>query len=254
MNCLETRELLPELAVGVLSAEDREEVERHIRWCAGCRKEASELGQAAAAFAFALPPARVPSGLQERVVVRIKRAAGAPGYPRRTRAAAASVVAAMVAVAGLGWGAVMAGRAERFADRAAEAQRSKEEALSRFRVILSSVVPGRPVPEDETRFGQLASPSVAGGDGAALEVLSPTRPDFVIVLVSGLEPARTALPLRVTLASTSGQTARAGRITELDADGGAEHFHQFDRDLTDFVSVVVRDADGGVVLSGAVET
>jgi predicted anti-sigma-YlaC factor YlaD len=129
VTCLEVRELLPELAVGVLPARDREEVEQHLRWCAGCRKEAGELGDAAATIAFALPPADLPDALRERVVGDVKHAAGAPRKPRRARAAAASTIAAAVALGSLGWGAVMANRADEFAQRAADANRQKTQAL-----------------------------------------------------------------------------------------------------------------------------
>ena len=47
---------------------------------------------------------------------------------------------------------------------------------------------------------------------------------------------------------------KAGRIDELDADGGAEVFHQFAHaDLIGFTSVRVVDRTGEVVLDGNVE-
>ncbi|HET8525443.1 MAG TPA: zf-HC2 domain-containing protein, partial [Actinomycetota bacterium] len=72
MTCLEVRELLPEHAIGVLGELDRERIHRHLLTCAGCRKEAGDLGQAASTLAFALPPAQVPEGLGEQVVARVR--------------------------------------------------------------------------------------------------------------------------------------------------------------------------------------
>jgi predicted anti-sigma-YlaC factor YlaD len=255
VTCLEVRELLPEMAVGVLSSEDRELVERHLQWCAGCRKEATDLGAAAATFAFALDPVPMPQGLGDRVVARVRRAAGAPGTPRRARMVAASIVAAMVAVGSLGWGAVMAGRAERFAVRAERAEREQAEALEQFQRVLAGVFPGRELPDDQTHLGQLAPVGAGAGGGAVLQMVSPTILDFVMVIVSGLDPAESAgLPYRVRLANDRGEVLRAGRIAELDADGGAEVFHQFKTaDLTGYTMVDVVDASGEVVLSGVVD-
>jgi hypothetical protein len=253
---VEVRELLPEFAVGVLSERDRVEVERHLQWCAGCRKEAGELGHAAATFAFALPQAPVPQGLADRVVGRVKQAAGAPGSPRRLRTAAATAVAALVAVAGLGWGAVMAGRADRFADRAAQAERRQALALERFQKVLSGAVPGAQLPTQETFLGQLAPVQAEGqGGGAVLQLVSPTRLDFAIVIVNGLDPSDAAvMPYRVTLANAEGSILKVGRIAKLDADGGAELYHQFERaNLSGFTDVRVTDARGKVVLAGSVD-
>ena len=255
MNCLEVRELLPELAVGVLSSEDHERVERHLQWCAGCRKEATDLGAAAATFAFALEPAPVPQGLGDRVVSRVRRAAGTPGTPRRARMAAAAVAAAMVAVASLGWGAAMAGRADRFAERAERAEREQAAALERFQRVLAGVIPGQELPDDETHLGQLRPVAGGSGGGAVLQLVSPTILDFVMVTVSGLDPAETAaLPYRVRLENSGGDVLRAGRIDELDADGGADVFHEFKTaDLSGYTTVTVVDASGEVVLSGVVD-
>jgi len=255
VTCLDVRELLPELAVGVLSANQRTGVERHLQWCAGCRKEAADLGQAAATVGFALAPVPVPQGLGERVVARVRRAAGAPGTARRARTAVASIVAAMVAVASLGWGAVMAGRADRFAERAAQAERSQAEALERFQHVVYQVIPSEAVSESDMHLGQLSPVSTGTGGGFVLQLVSPTILDFSMVIVNGLDPAATELlPYRVRLVDVDGDELRAGRIDELDADGGAEVFHQFKRaDLTGFTTVVVVDAIGDVVLSGTVD-
>jgi len=114
----------------------------------------------------------VPDDLGERVVARIHEAAGKPGSRRRLRTAAAVAVAAMVAVAGLGWGAVMAGRAERFAERAAQAERQRAAALEQFQGVLRAL-PFRAA-ATETRLGQLAPTLALGrGGGAVLQLVSP---------------------------------------------------------------------------------
>jgi hypothetical protein len=76
-----------------------------------------------------------------------------------------------------------------------------------------------------------------------------------MVIVNGLDPQATnKLPYRVQLLNVAGQVLRAGRITELDADGGAEVFHQFaNKDLSGYSTVRVLDADGVVVLTGGIE-
>jgi predicted anti-sigma-YlaC factor YlaD len=88
VTCLEVRELLPEHAIGVLGELERERIQRHLQTCAGCRKEAGDLGQAASTLAFALPPAGVPEGLGERSspACDARRACPGPGgEPGRRR-------------------------------------------------------------------------------------------------------------------------------------------------------------------------
>ena len=253
MTCLEVRELLPEMSIGVLPEPERERLDRHLQWCAGCRKEAGDLGQAAATLAFALSPASPPDELQERVVARIRRAAGAPTTRRRARTVAAALVAAVIAFASLGWGAVMAGRADRFADRAAQAQREQAIAIQHFQQVLGNVIPGGSLPDNETHIGQLAPVAAGTGGGFALQLVSPTVLDFVMVIVNGLdEPDR--LPLRVQLLNGDGTVLHAGRITALNGNGGAEVYHQFKtQDLAGFTKVRVLDNAGQVVLVGTVD-
>ena len=253
MTCLEVRELLPEHAIGVLGELEHERIQRHLQTCAGCRKEAGDLGQAASTLAFALAPVPVPDSLGDRVVARVRRAAGAPGTRRRARTATAALVAAALVFASLGWGAVMAGRAERFADRAAQAQREQAVAIEHFQQVLGNVIPGGSLSDNETHIGQLAPVAAGTGGGFALQLVSPRILDFVMVIVNGLDDP-SVLPLRVQLVNDRGRILRAGRIDALDANGGAEVYHQFrTQALGGFTTVNVVDPAGRLVLTGTVD-
>jgi len=253
VTCLEVRELLPEMSIRVLPEVERERLGRHLQWCAGCRKEAGDLDQAAATLAFALPPASPPESLEDRVVASVRRAAGSPATKRRMRTVAASVVAAAIAFASLGWGAVMAGRADRFADRAAQAEREQAVAIEHFQTVLSQVIPTDRVTDSETHLGQLAPTGGGAGGGFALQLVSPDYLDFVMVIVNGVQDAD-HLPFRVELLDKAGQELRAGRIAALDGNGHAEVYHQFKtQDLAGYAKVRVVDSAGDVVLSGTVD-
>ena len=253
MTCLEVRELLPEHAIGVLGELEHQRVQRHLKTCAGCRKEAGDLGQAASTLAFAVAPAPLPEGLDDRVVARVRRAAGAPGTRRRARTATVALVAAALVFGSLGWGAVMAGRAERFADRAAQAQREQAVAIEHFQQVLGNVIPGGSLSDNETHIGQLAPVAAGTGGGFALQLVSPRILDFVMVIVNGLDDP-SALPMRVQLVNDRGRVLRAGRIDALDANGGAEVYHQFrTQGLGGFTTVNVVDSGGRLVLTGTVD-
>jgi hypothetical protein len=253
VSCLEVRELLPEMSIGVLPEPDRERLGRHLQWCAGCRKEAGDLDQAAATLALALRPASPPADLEERVVARLRGAAGAPVTRRRARTVASAVVAAAIAFASLGWGAVMAGRADRFAVRAEQAEREQAAAIEEFRKVYANLIPGRDLPDNGTHIGPLTPVAAGTGGGFVLQLVSPTVLDFVMVIVNGLsEPER--LPLRVQLLNRDGTMLRAGWITALNANGGAEVYHQFKtQDLAGFTKVRVVDDRGQVALAGTVD-
>lgn len=254
MSCIEVREQLPEFAVGVLPESERVAVERHLQWCAGCRKEAAELGAAVATFAYTLEPAPVPRGLSDRIVARIRQAAGAPGTSRRTRTSVALAIAAAITVAAIGWGSAMAGRADRFADQAAAAEARREAALQRFARVVRDWVPIAQLPVDDTHMGQLAPTAGHLGGGAVLQLVSPTTLDFAVVIVNGLAKDPAQMPYRVTLQNAAGDTLPVGRISDLDQTGGADVVRQFDdQDLTGYTTVLVTNASGEVVLSGTVD-
>jgi hypothetical protein len=255
VTCLEIRDRLVERSLGALPLEDEREVDRHVAWCAGCRKEAAELDRAAATFALTLAP-EVPSAeLEERVVSAVLAEADASGArrpPRRGRSMAASVVAAMIAVSALGWGTAMAGRAERFRERAKAAQIDQFEAISHFKdAIGTAAFEG---PGNRVYLGTLAPPAGRLGGGSALTLVSPSITDFVMVTVSGLSPSEVdAAPYDVWIVSdVTGQRLRVGEpIRRLNADGGAMRV-QNARDLSDFRNVEVTNAAGAVVLRGSV--
>lgn len=253
MNCTAVRDRLTEEALGALSSRDAASMERHLAWCAARRRESEDLHRAAATFGLTLAPASPPPDLEDRVVDAVRAAAGRPRGPARrgARTAAALVVAAMVAISGLGWGAVMAGRADRFKHRAAAVAAERQQMINRIADFL--VTPPFVDPSNKVYLGTLAPTSGVGG-GAALTLTSPSILDMAVVTVAGLPPTRSSsLPYKVTLVDPAGDVATVGRVTGLDADGGATIVKNFNRDLLGFTDVVVTDAGGHVVMRGTME-
>jgi len=249
VNCVAVRDRLTEHALGPGSTDDDQSLERHLAWCAACRKEASELERAAATLVFALAPAEPPTELEDRVVqgvrsVAVKRSP----LPRRGRLAVGLAVAAMLAISGLGWGAVMAGRAERFKETAQQAKQQTAAALQRFSFLISN--PEFSQPGNRVFMGTLGTPRGGTAGGSALTLASPSTPDIAIVMVNGLRGPGT--PLHVFLISDRGRMLAIGRIASLDSGGNAILERQFNIDLSPFTGIEVRDKDGAVVLRGSV--
>ena len=251
MNCLSVRERLTEQVLGVLPKAERTALDRHLEWCAACRKEAGELQRAAATLAYSVAPVEPPTELEERVVDVVRSAARRRrvSAPRRSRVAAAGVLAAMLALSGLGWGAVMAGRAERAREQVAVARDQQRAAFERFQTLLSDL-PGVD-PEAIVEVSTLLSPRLQPGRGDALILLSPSGDDLVFVLVDGLTDLGAArFPLRVRLVSDDPGPHLVREIRTLDQAGGGGVFATFGENLTDVSAVVIRDARGRILLRG----
>ena len=252
MNCLTVRERLAEHALGVLRDGDASSVDRHLEWCAACRKEAGELQRAAATLAYSVAPAEPPAALEERVVGVVRDAAGRrrAAAPRRSRVAAAGVLAATLTLSGLGWGAVMAGRVERARQQAATAREQRQEALSKFEDLLLTQLPGVD-PEAIAEVSTLLSPRLREGRGDALVLLSPSGDDLAFVLVNGLTEVRPGqLPLEVRLVGSGSLQFVVGKIRTLNSGGEGGVYKTFVEDLTEASAVVIRDARGKVLLNG----
>lgn len=255
MNCTAVRDRLPERALGAVSTNDAQVMDRHLAWCAACRKEAGDLERSTATLAFALAPVEPAPELEDRVVDVVHSAVSKrqPLVARRGRLAVALAVAGMVAVSGLGWGAVMAGRAARSDDLARLAQQEQQDALEAFREVLDSGVFDDP--GNQVFLGALATDTRGGtAAGSALTLVSPSTPDIAIVMVNGfgLTAAEDSLPFRVFLTAERGRRLRIGRIMALNSGGGATLWERFDLDLSRYTGVEVLDREGNVVLQGSV--
>ena len=251
MTCLEVRDRLVERSLGALHLQDVTEVDRHLAWCAACRKEAEELDRAAATFALTLAPVVPDTDLEDRVVRAVHETRSTRRPSRRSRSAAIAAIAAAIVVSALGWGVAMAGRAERFSDAFAQAERRNDDMIHELRKVVGSQV--FEAAGNRAYLGALAPTAGRTGGGSALTWTSPTITDFTFVTVAGLPPENhDALPYRVWIEDTSGSRLPVGHpIRHLDVDGGAM-VSQDARDLTGFHTVVVTDAQGGVVLRGTV--
>lgn len=248
MNCASVRELLPEAAIGVVDPERYASIDRHVAWCAACRKEARDLERAAATMAFTLAPADPPADLEDRVVQTVRGAQRATGRgPRRRGRTVAVLLAASLGLGAISLGAVAARDASSHAQATLEANRTKN-ALAKFQDAIrqSEFID----PDAEAMLGVLASPGEARGSGSAMTILAPRVDDQAIVLVSDLPYRPRLLPYRVTLVAGRGLVLTVGAIYALDPGGGTTIARVFDADLTGFTHVVVRDAKGRVVLRG----
>jgi hypothetical protein len=254
VNCPAVRDQLPEHALGTLVAHDAVAVDRHLQWCAACRKESGQFAAAAATLAFAVAPSEPGPDVEERVVTAVRRLAARPRgahAPRRGRLAVSAVVAAMVAVAGLGWGAVMAGKAARSEEAAKVATARQEGAAAKFQWLISNVEFADP--SNQVVIGRL-SPLGGAGGGSAFTLVSPTMIDMAVVMVNQLSPAPAkAEPYVVRLVGPRLPSLRVGKI-RLDPSGSAIVSRDFDLDLVGYDRVTVRDATGKLVMSGMLAT
>ena len=251
MNCLSVRERLPEHALGVLSSSERAALDRHLEWCAACRKEAGELGRAAATLAYSVAPVEPPADLEDRVVAVVRGAAGGRrvASPRRSRVAAAGVLAAMLALTGLGWGAVMAGRAGRLQDQIHAVREQQAQGIKRLQQVIENLEGADP--ENIVEVTTLESPRARPGGGEALVLLSPSSDDFALVALTGLTGVRDRqFPLEVRLVTDGGGATTVGPVSSLDPTGGVTLNRWFVQSLRHYDAIEVVDARGRVLLSG----
>ena len=254
MDCAEARDLLPEHALGAAGARDSAAVDRHLVLCAACRKEVRDLADAAATLAFALAPETPDPSLEDQVVSRVREVTGpvgsVAGAGRRRRPTTVLVAAALLITSVTG--TVLAVREDPSPGAAQAEAIRRQEAMDQFARFLESAEFADP--ETRAYVGWLG-PRVerVPGSGSALTIISPTVEDRVIVIVNGLEVKPRSLPLVVSLEDHEGHIAVVGKIQALDTGGGETVGRLTSRDLSGFLTVLVRDARGRVVLSGFLE-
>ncbi|HEX9891813.1 MAG TPA: zf-HC2 domain-containing protein [Actinomycetota bacterium] len=238
MDCPAIRDLLPEHVLHALGRADRRAVERHLAWCAGCRKEAAELAEGASLVGHALPPARPSPDLEERVVRKIR--AALPPARRSRRPVVAALVAALLAVGAFGWAVAMTGKAERL-EAAAQSAAARAE---RFEAVVAELL--RDAGEGRVRSANLA-PADGGSSmsgGRAIVFDSPGGFDWALIIAGDLPEDRG--PYRAFL---DGGSRVVGRL-QPSSPGEMAVYRYFERDISRTASVVVRDGDGRVILSG----
>lgn len=240
MRCEDVRDDLPELVLGALPEPAAREVREHLAWCAGCRKEARELGEGAEVLAVAAGEADPPPGLEDRVVAAVGSAAGSRSRGRRSLVAA--VAAALVAVVAVGWGAAMAGRATRLSDEAEIARRAAAEAAREFGILLEELS-GEAVREASLTSGTM---SPAGGRAVVFDSDVAGESDWALVVVGGLDEERG--PYRAVLRGGD-DPLRIGRLWP-SAEGRLAAYALFDGLPPGSTDVAVLDADGVVALQG----
>jgi len=250
VNCPAVRDRLPEHALGVADLHDVHAIERHLAWCAACRKEARDLERAAATLAFAPAPAAPPRELEERIVAAVRRDHPSPPITklgrRRGRRFGVVLVAAALMIAGLGAGAVLGRRDAPPADKPSTQAQQQDSAFERFRRIIQSAGP-----DTKAAVGLLTPSGKVPWRGAALVIVSPSGDDQVVVTVDGLPRARG--PYRIAITDGHGHAVPVGVIRRLDKEGGAMKGRVIARDLTEYVRVVVTDAGGRTVLTGVLD-
>jgi hypothetical protein len=106
VDCTAVREMAPEVAIGVASAEDRAAVLEHVLNCSSCRDLLADLSTVVDDIVALAPRLEPPGGFESDVLDRLRPNGAAPpavplaGRPRRARPLAL-VAAAVIVVAGL---------------------------------------------------------------------------------------------------------------------------------------------------------
>lgn len=239
-DCRAVRPDLPEHALGTLSPERRRTVDAHLAWCAGCRKEAREFAEGAAAVGLMVAPVPPPSGLEERVVRAVSRRMP----PRRSRIAAVGIAAALLLAAITGaWAVAMRQQVQELADAAAGARDRAERFERTVRVIVREQGGGRilSAPLTAGRVGP-------GPGGRAILFDARGGEDWVLVIVGGLPEG--AGPYQGYVIMQGGRYS-LGRLWP-SAPGEMTTYKIFARrDLSVSDSIVIHDRDGNVALRGS---
>lgn len=239
MDCPGVRELLPEHALGTLDADGRRLVERHVAWCAGCRKELRHLEEGGAGLALSTVAVEPPRELESRVLRAV-----APGRRevRRSRPRAVALAAALAGALALGsvaWAVTLSGRLAELEGDAREAL----SAVEQFEGLLP-VIGG-----EDVRAADLSG----SGEVLGRALVYDGDEDWVLVMTTGL-PERGA-PYRAYLASSDGRL-RVGRLAPQGPPGSGQlaRIRLLPGGVSGFDAVLILDANDTPVLRGVLES
>jgi hypothetical protein len=248
-ECMQLRGRLAEHAVSTLPEKERRELDRHLEWCAGCRKEARELQEGAATAGLSLAPVDPPAHLEDRVVSSIRNAVpGGSGRRRRMGLRSVTVVAAVIGLLGITLAGVLFARQQSTQQALDSSKRQRHEMLVKLDKLLTTLHgTGQP-----SHIEQLVLRPVGGSHGvggALLDIPKSSRFSAELqLLVAGLDPSR--VPYRVWLLGPGGQRFMIPGYIALDQTGGGE-LSWFGRALPNYSTVEIRDRGGKRVLTGS---
>ena len=235
MTCDEVREQLAEHLLGTLEAAADVEVQRHLRGCAGCRRDMGVLAEGVSTLALAAHDVEPPETLRDRVLATVEDEwTSDPETPRRLERGVVWLgrAAVVVALAGaVAWGAIASSRASRF-----------EAAAHKYETFLG-VLGG-----ENVRVGQLEPSTSQLLEGSVVMYDSNVQQSWVLVLVRGPGMQGTA---HVTL--RSGDRTVELRPLEFETGGEASTWLVTTSDLTSFDRVNVWD-DSGLLASATLES
>ena len=170
MTCDEVREQLAEHLLGTLEPRVDAEVQRHLRGCAGCRRDMAALAEGVSTLALAAHDVEPPESLRDRTLSTLDDEWTADPPP--VRGLGRYMVwlgraAVVIALAGaLAWGAIASSRASRY-----EASAHKYEA---FLGILGG---------ENVRVGQFDASTTQQFTGSVVMYDSTVEQSWVLVLV-----------------------------------------------------------------------
>jgi hypothetical protein len=249
VTCFEVRDRLAEFALGVLPEGEAADVERHLEWCTGCRRESMDLQEGVALVGRALPAQDPPPSLEDRVVesMVVPPPAQRRSHTRVRRSvltlAAALFGAMIVAVGAVGWAVAERGRIQTFQERAAQ----QAAQISSFRKVIDGL------PGGGLRSQAELKPILAGdGSGLALISTDPVRNADDWILVSAIIPSASARGYTMEVTDRSGRVIAGGPMSAQDP-GRYLGYDLTGEDLSKADYVTVYDGRGQAVLGGRVE-
>jgi Putative zinc-finger len=235
MTCEEVRERLPEHVLGTLDDVSDLAIRRHLRGCAGCRREMDALGEGLAMFASAAHNTEPPPELEGRVLGALadewEDAAPAPERASRGTARWAWLTAAAVALAlvlSLTWGI---GQHQHVRDIVA---------ADRYTQLLH-ILGGK-----EFRAGTLVPAAGLSVQGSAVVYDSHEGQSWAAVFVRGQDLKG---PATATLHSADGRSVDL--YVHFQRDGSGSAWLVTAMDLQDFDQMTITGADGQVIATAA---
>jgi len=237
MRCEGVRPQLPDYVLGTLSETETAAIRRHLRGCASCREDATQLDKGVALFAGAAHVAEPPPELKERVLAVLEEEWAEPTTPpsrrRPFRFAWQAMAAALIVIAGVGaWAGVAQNKANHF----------REDALAYRRFL--GALGGKDV-----RAGTLTAAPGVTLDGSVTMYDSDKGQSWVLVLARA--PGWSD-PVTVTLQDRSGREITVPFPIKFDANGEGWTGMVTGANLSSFDHVVLTGANGRMLAEGSV--